>query len=250
MTDFGRLYRVLGIDPGCTLEAFKQAYRRKVAALHPDRVHDATQATDRLKELNLAYAAALDFHRLHGRLPGLPPRTTSPVHAADPYVPGPRDMPAFASRPWSKRLLAALAVMSGAWILGAGFGDGRSDDPAGDAAGPQAGPPPATWPQPPDADHAHPVRLKRGMDAGAVMDLQGAPISRESDGRWIYGPSWIRFECGVVVDWYSSRLKPLRATSTRPQAEASPQLHPSHPCTAADPTASARQGVQPAMPGA
>lgn len=237
MTDFGRLYRVLGIDPGCTLDAFKQAYRRQVAALHPDRTHAAAQTTDRLKELNLAYAAALDFHRLHGRLPGLPPRTAAPVHAASPSIPDPRDVPASASPRWSKRLLAALAVISGAWMLGADSGDGRDDGPAADASGPQAGPPHATRPWPPDAEHAGPIRLKRGMEADAVMDLQGAPISRESDGRWIYGPSWIRFECGVVVDWYSSRLKPLRTTSMRPQADASPQPRSPLPCPAAVPGA-------------
>ena len=234
MTDFGRLYRVLGIDPGCTLEAFKQAYRRQVAALHPDRARDATHASDRLKELNLAYAAALDFHRLHGRLPGLPPRTATPVHAASPSVPDPRDVPAFASRRWSKRLLAALAVMSGAWLLGADFVDGPDDVPAADASGMQADPPHAPWADPSDADHERPTRLKRGMEAGAVLALQGAPISRESDGRWIYGPSWIRFECGVVVDWYSSRLTPLRTASTRPPADASPQPRPPHPCPAAE----------------
>src|SRR5690606_12926058 len=68
--DFTRLYAQLRVAPGCGLAAFKQAYRRRVADLHPDRPAVRPRDPDVLKALNLGYAAALDFHRAHGRLPG------------------------------------------------------------------------------------------------------------------------------------------------------------------------------------
>ena len=37
-TDFLLLYKELRIKPGCGLGEFRQAYRRRVGELHPDRV--------------------------------------------------------------------------------------------------------------------------------------------------------------------------------------------------------------------
>src|SRR3546814_4196936 len=70
-TDFIVLYRELGVDPDCSVDGLRLAYRRRVADLHPDRGGDSDE--DELKSLNQRYAAALDFHRHYGRLPGAPP---------------------------------------------------------------------------------------------------------------------------------------------------------------------------------
>jgi hypothetical protein len=80
-TDFLDLYRKLRLEPSCTLAEFKQAYRRHVAAWHPDRRRggraDALAAA-RLQRLTAQYSAAMEFHRRHGRLPGAvsPPRVS------------------------------------------------------------------------------------------------------------------------------------------------------------------------------
>ncbi len=76
-TDFVSMYEELGLDAECGMDAFKQAYRRRVAALHPDMQGDDSDLP-RLQRLNRMYEATLDFHRLHGRLPGAsaPPRAT------------------------------------------------------------------------------------------------------------------------------------------------------------------------------
>lgn len=70
-TDFAALYRELGIDTTGSLQALRNAYRRRVAKLHPDQGGDA-EDTGRLQQLNRLYDAACDFHRRYGRLPGAP----------------------------------------------------------------------------------------------------------------------------------------------------------------------------------
>src|SRR5690348_17097286 len=71
-TDFLLLYKELRIKPGCGLGEFRQAYRRRVGELHPDRVqhHLCEDAAARLSNLNAMYASAMEFHKQHGRLPG------------------------------------------------------------------------------------------------------------------------------------------------------------------------------------
>lgn len=57
--------------------------------------------------------------------------------------------------------------------------------------------------------------LELGMDSGTVRAIQGNPVISGAD-HWEYGPSWIRFENGKVVDWYSSPLNPLRTATVQP----------------------------------
>lgn len=64
-----------------------------------------------------------------------------------------------------------------------------------------------------------PVALELGMEATAVAALLGVPIGDADKGEhWVYGPSWVRFECGEVVDWYSSVMHPLPVANPRPAA--------------------------------
>src|SRR3546814_880560 len=70
-TDCIVLYRELGVGPDCSVDGLRLAYRRRLADLHPDRGGDSDE--DELKSLNQRYAAALDFHRHYGHLPGAPP---------------------------------------------------------------------------------------------------------------------------------------------------------------------------------
>ncbi len=59
MSDLDPYYRLLGLAPGASAEAVKQAYRNLVKQWHPDRVvHDEVrrqQAEERLKAINDAY---------------------------------------------------------------------------------------------------------------------------------------------------------------------------------------------------
>lgn len=64
------------------------------------------------------------------------------------------------------------------------------------------------------------MALRQGMPLREVLAMLGEPVSRELGGsQWSYGPSWVRFECDEVIDWYSSPLHPLRASKPRPTGD-------------------------------
>lgn len=221
-TDFAKLYAELGVTPDCGLDAFKQAYRRRVAGLHPDRPSTANRNPDLLIALNLGYAAVLDFHRSQGRIPGAalpaadrpsagtpPPRITDAPRAEARRSAAQRS----GTRKTGRRvprtgvlLLPVLLLIAAIWRWLPTF------DPPAATAGVQASQPGL------EVQEQAPVRL--GMDRHTVAALIGDPVSRDTDdSQWVYGPSWLRFECGRLVDWYSSPLQPLRVGSRTPTAD-------------------------------
>jgi hypothetical protein len=212
--DFARIYTELGVSPHSGLAAFKQAYRRRVAELHPDRPASAPRDPERLIALNLGYAAALDFHRAHGRLPGAPPagagggqedarvtkETAWPDGAPPHHAPD-----AAAGAPWTRTVLPALILLAACWYWLPEF---------------EAGP--ATVPEAPGAESAPhapaDLELQLDMDPASVSALLGEPVARDASGaHWIYGPSWVQFDCGRVSDWYSAPLRPLHVATARPE---------------------------------
>ena len=218
-TDFIVLYRELGIDPDCSVDDLRLAYRRRVADLHPDRA--GASGEDALKSLNLRYAAALDFHRHYDRLPGAAPVSVprdQPAHAVPPQPPGPEAAPSVEPvEPEARRpskvvvygiMLAAALLMwwlsnngtGSPWFHGGGIAMNEREQPSSSA-----------------------MALRPGMSQQGVLDLLGEPVSRESGGAlWVYGPSWVRFHCAAVVDWYSSPMRPLRASRSGPPGGAEP----------------------------
>ncbi|HEY6894082.1 MAG TPA: J domain-containing protein [Rhodanobacteraceae bacterium] len=216
-TDFLLLYKELRLRPGCGLGEFRQAYRRRVAELHPDRVqhHLYEDAAARLSNLNAMYASAMEFHKQYGRLPG-----EASVYRPDPaarlHTPPPpsTSQPASAKRSsWVLTVLLVLAALVIGWILGAVEGDGGDDQSS-------------TSPVPPVVFAAEaaatPVakiaRIRVGMESERVAEIEGEPVTTTKD-RWEYGPSWIAFHCGEVLDWYSSPLRPLKVDSMQAPAD-------------------------------
>lgn len=230
-TDFLALYRELGIDPACSPEAFKRAYRRRVSELHPDRSGEDEGDEETLKSLNLGYAAALDFFQVHGRFPGAPvvavprapaPTTRAPTGAGVVDAPAPAVAPAAAPPPrarrWLSLTLAALAVL----VVGMQFAGRDPDpDPADATATAIARTPPDARPWATAEVSGPQAVLEIGMPARDALDALGAPTDTGDDGRlWHYGPSWVRLACREVVDWYSSPLMPLGHSAMHPDAPA------------------------------
>ena len=210
--DFLDLYRQLRVSPDCGLQEFKQAYRRQVSMLHPDGKLQGYVRTrvQRLQQLNAQYEAAMEFQRLHGRLPGASP----PARAVIPRSanPSPRTSPAppSSARPRSnmKWLIPIALVAIGILFWGVSAvvpqPDGTADNTTNDN---DAGPSGASAP---------PV-LAVGMSQENVRAIEGDPVAIRDD-LWEYGPSWVRFDHGSLVDWYSSPLHALKTTRTRPSA--------------------------------
>jgi hypothetical protein len=201
-TDFVSMYEELGLDAECGMDAFKQAYRRRVAALHPDTQGSASDLP-RLQRLNRLYEATLDFHRLHGRLPGASaPRIARAAAQRPPTAPvwdAPVEEEALAPRSGRRRylLIGALAAALLYWL-----GANRTSVPTLDPAGPGGDAATAAWQ--PQARQ----QLELGMSIDQARRILGEPTT-EHAARWQYGPSWVDFECGKVAGWYSAPAQPL-----------------------------------------
>lgn len=207
----------------------KQAYRRHVAALHPDRQQgrpaDARTAS-RLQRLNAQYGAAMEFHRRYGRLPGAPQAASPGVSTGSREVSGVvREMPdpfatsrdaSFSRAPWqpepshathrSHGRIALLLIIVALGVLGwtmhtasltSSSANADDDTTAQSGAGSVS-----------HESASEGVMLHMGMSGDEVRTLEGEPLAMHGD-LWEYGPSWIRFEHDEVVEWHSSPLHPL-----------------------------------------
>lgn len=212
-TDFIALYQALGLDPDCSPEAFRQAYRKRVGLLHPDRPGESARSTRELQRLNALYTAAIEFQRRHGRLPGASQAPAVPPSSG----PSPSSRPSAAvevePRPKRGLPIALLGlILAGLWLF-ATFAPGEPAAPSPMVA---AEPSAAHSPTEPASLHATRI-IALGATAQQVREIHGDPVSGWEQ-RWEYGPSWIAFRCGVVVDWYSSPLRPLKVASEHPSA--------------------------------
>jgi len=208
-TDFVSMYEELGLGAECGMAAFKQAYRRRVAVLHPD-THGEASDLPRLQRLNRLYEAALDFHRVHGRLPGapaVPQRPHAPrLERIAPALPADDDLQA--SPPTRRRylLIGALLAVVLYWL-----GANRTSTPTLDPGSPAESASAAWQPR-------SPKQLELGMDVEQARRILGDP-SVEHAARWEYGPSWVDIECGRVAGWYSAPARPLYVARDSAQLE-------------------------------
>lgn len=211
-TDFVALYDELGLDAECSMADFKRAYRRRVAQLHPDHPDNSSDIS-RLQRLNRLYAAAIEFQHAHGRLPGAVRATAMETPGESVFASSDaptHDSSSMSGSPSYWRYVLLVAML-GLVLYGLSL-----QEPAttmSDAVEPTAAP---------SQDLQRPVSEKLlaiGMEGKQVRRIQGEPFNSHEQ-RWEYGPSWILFDCGKVVDWYSSPLHPLRVRSASPTGSA------------------------------
>ena len=123
--DFSLLSSELNLPPGCSLEEFKSAYRRRIAELHPDKSKQGPLSPSdaaALPALISTYDEVNRFYRRYGRMPGAAPRaqpgeparqgsaTPSGFRVAIPRSPSPQEnQPAV--RTTLRRVLAFVALI-------------------------------------------------------------------------------------------------------------------------------------------
>lgn len=214
--DFSQLYAELGLDPDCSLEAFQRAYRQRLSERHPDRIHNAPTAPDALplSDLIALHSSAIAFHREHGRLPG-----GSAVTAAL-HVPHVRQAPADPieaddDRSTTTRWVLAMLLLAGSLLVGVMHEHAQPLPGTNTAVGAVLEESRLV-----PSHEALDGPLELGMDTQTVRAIQGEPM-RINGGTWEYGPSWLRFEHGELVDWYSSPLHSLKTRSPSPPSDGS-----------------------------
>lgn len=224
--DFQQLYAELGVGPDCSFDAFRQAYRRLVAEMHPDRPHARSSPSSEdvlLGDLTVLYRKAARFHRRYGRLPGgaaawsqfAPSPTRKPIHpqtAKAPAAIGEKQPGFHRSLTLAGLIIVLLLIVLLSWDWPSPTPDRSlgSAIPAGTAS-----PPRTTVPAAPASTGRRADRIELGMESAKVLAIQGPPDRIYYD-RWDYGPSWIKFHNGKVVDWYSSPLRRLRSDVRTP----------------------------------
>ncbi len=217
--DFSQLYSQLDLAPDCTVDELKRAYRRRVGQLHPDR-HPGFRASEtdtEFSELIALYGMAMRFHRRHGRLPGetsvraqrhAPGAMHDPAAPVRPpllgWVPPAKELPA--SNPSSRLAwLGILLIAPAAYVM---VSSGMDELPAVEPASSDSGQAMTGK----AAISNRPVHLVIGMDMSTVLDIQGTPTHKGAT-LWEYGPSWILFREGRLVEWYSSPLYRLKVST-------------------------------------
>ncbi|KAF1710018.1 hypothetical protein CSC70_10115 [Pseudoxanthomonas kalamensis DSM 18571] len=219
-SDFSLLYSQLDLEPGCSLGELSRAYRKRVAELHPDRQWEQEQETsEQLATLISLYKQAIQFHAAHGRLPGsrstpIPVRLAHTVpldgtHSPDPdqgTSPPPKADDRKSSRKGEHWLLI-LSLGLVCWLMLRSYWT-----PVGDTPDARQTPPTHS------GESATPGYLHAGMDMDSVLAIQGPPTMR-NETLWEYGPSWLRFEEGKLVDWYSSPLYRLKIREHSPRTD-------------------------------
>lgn len=237
-TDFGALYRELGIDSTCSLTELRGAWRRRVSQLHPD-LGGSEEDTGQLQQLNRLYDAALDFHARYQRMPGdmspghlsperPEPASSAPVSADDPAGESHgNELPASGfgriSRYFVTVSLVAIAVLGWRVVENEpGNGNVRAADvdradtdriAVVDASGDGGTLTARTLAKPMPATRV----IAPGMGKITVREILGEPLDMQAS-RWNYGPSWVEFRCDKVADWYSSPLRPLHVSAARDAA--------------------------------
>lgn len=237
---FLQYYRTLGIEPGCTPDQLKDAYRRLVKAWHPDHFphHDAGEraaAEQRMREINGAFRSLSDYHRRNGHLPESEPaafkmkepvaspfRQSSTHFEADSGNNSDQPAPILAGiRPWHFILLGAvLAILWAAWSAS-----------QRDATLEETTPPEASEPAPGTSNATPPTVAKPtasrndsyftvGSKLGKVYAVQGVPTQIKDDV-WFYGRSKVFFTDGTVSHWEEDPDNPLK---TEPLVETSQGL--------------------------
>lgn len=242
-SDFSRLFDALGVEPGCSWEEARRAYRRQAQSWHPDRFPESSperaEAEKKFKRINRAYQILAAYWKQFGELPGQNRQgptaadasrtarkdataTGSPTPGAQ-STPAPARPASRAGTPASHSRYRGASLIVLVFLCVAVFGllyqeprnvptDGpRAGSSRTGPAAPAQTAPPETLRLPRD-DKIQPF-FTIGSSMNKVHEIQGIPSRIEGD-TWFFGTSKVHFADGLVADWASSPSNPLYAMET------------------------------------
>ena len=221
------LYRVLGVEPGCSWTELKLAYRRLVRRLHPDHRHNDLDPTDdaEIKAVNTAFEALSDYYQEFGELPLAQPEPNTKSSVDETVMP-PSPGPTLSTRNWPERLRfsrypyllfgAALAIAYAIVtnvITGTESVSEEKRQPAPTWHTSLASPTDSTDSNSPsnkNRSREQPKYFLPGSTIGEVIAAQGPPTKMENN-IWHYGESRVHFRDGRVTHWDENEANPLKA---------------------------------------
>ena len=234
---YAECYRILDVNPACSWDELRRAYKVQIHQWHPDKFADKTAekaaADDKIKGITTAHQQLVVFYREHGRLP------ESEVVVAPRNLPQPERKRPRAAPPSNRShhtatrkrksgimpiLVSIIIIVNVFWFLA----------PGDDYQTPVTRAKPLTTAITPDAENL-PTQsvltpteaeapeiddefITYGSSIGEVISIQGAPTLDEGN-TWYYAESELYFEDGKVTGWRhapGSKLKTGIALKNNP----------------------------------
>ena len=235
---YAECYRILDVNPVCSRDELRRAYKLQIHHWHPDKFADKSAekntADDKIKCITTAHQQLVIYYREHGKLP-LPETADAPRKLPQPEVKERKRAPVDHSTrhstqrsrqpPRSVKKSSGIAPILGAMIIAVVlfwfYAPSEQLEPGLKQVKPltvsssnkaEALPisvQPGLAQQSVTATVVAEEFITYGSSIGEVINIQGAPTSTEGD-TWYYAESELYFEAGKVVGWRhagDSRLK-------------------------------------------
>ena len=239
---YAECYRILDVNPVCSRDELRRAYKLQIHHWHPDKFADKSAekntADDKIKCITTAHQQLVIYYREHGKLP-LPETADAPRKLPQPEVKERKRAPINHSTQHSTRhstqrsrqpprpankssgiapiLGAMIVVVVLVWF----YAPSEQLEPGLKQVKPltvsnsnkaetlSIAAQPVLAQQLVTAPVVAEEFITYGSSIGEVISIQGTPTSTEGD-TWYYAESELHFEAGKVVSWRhagDSRLK-------------------------------------------
>lgn len=220
-------YKILDIDPACSWDELRRAYKLQIQKWHPDKFAENSAendaANDKIKRITTAHQQLVAYYRRHGKLPA---PETEPTSRRLPFPNGMHPATAGTSTVnnqrtpvVSKKKSSLFPVISGMMVIGLLFwyyspterkAPRKSIEKVNTNTGiikPEATNLQSQYNQSASQNEPHKDTgsqsdkfITYGSTLGEVISIQGAP-SRDEGNTWYYDDSELYFENGIVIGW-------------------------------------------------
>lgn len=213
-------YQALEIQPGCSFEDLRYAYRRLVKEWHPDHFghenRNLGHAESKIKDINKAFRSLSDYYKENGCLP-ISPEEATDLNNSSAFL-RPDNRQAKDRRPSHGKKASTFSVSLRLMIVGAVLGVGyvawktqaQEQNAPANLATPVNSVPTDQYQLGSRQSRETEEHFTVGSTLGDVIAVQGAPTSIEGDV-WHYGQSKVYMEKGAVAKWENDSDSPLKA---------------------------------------